>query len=268
MMPTTKKQDTPVASIQNIHYSDATSLACTMMSAFHEDPLWASLWSPHMKLEDVVKDCVARMPWNLVKAGVATPISKRFQKAVDGTSGKAVGYARWRLPASCIADSTGICWSSALPPIASEDERRVYKQQFQAVTTEGVQIQGLDHQREADLSRSIEEAEQRLVGNNTDFLGACLINVVMVNTRPLTSPLCTELEYLAVHPSHQRRGIGRLLLLEALAIADQLGVKTLVIAKNAGVKLYQAHGFCEVDKVVQYRPEYGWEAPHVTTFLV
>ncbi|USW58056.1 Putative GNAT domain, acyl-CoA N-acyltransferase [Septoria linicola] len=231
-MPTTNRLETTAVSTQEVQFNDSTDIAGTMMSAFHEDPLWASLWSSHMSFEDIIKDCAARMPWNLVKAGIATPL---------------IGYARCRLQALALADSTEVCWPSTLPPVASDDERRVYEQQFQAVTTVGGQIQGLDHQREVDLSRLIEDAEQRLIGDSTGLL---------------------ELEYLAVHPAHQRTGIGRLLLLQGLAIADQLGVKTLVIAKNAGVKLYQAQGFCEVDKVVQCRPEYGWETPHVTTFLV
>jgi hypothetical protein len=57
-------------------------------------------------------------------------------------------------------------------------------------------------------------------------------------------------------------------LSEGLAVADQLGVKILVVAKNPGVKLYAANGFREVDKVVLLRPEYGWETPHEITFLV
>ncbi|KAF2211044.1 hypothetical protein CERZMDRAFT_112860 [Cercospora zeae-maydis SCOH1-5] len=63
----------------------------------------------------------------------------------------------------------------------------------------------------------------------------------------------SQLDYLAVHPNYQRYGIGRLLLREGLAVADHLGLKTFIIAKEAGVKLYHAHGFREVDRVTQLR---------------
>lgn len=76
------------------------------------------------------------------------------------------------------------------------------------------------------------------------------------------------MDYLATHPEHQKRGIGSMLLSDGLAYADKNGLKTIVIAKTRGVKLYQEHGFRIVEKIQQERPEYGWTEPCINTILV
>ncbi|SMQ47632.1 unnamed protein product [Zymoseptoria tritici ST99CH_1A5] len=241
-----KEKKTDV-SIDKIHFDDAEDLAETMMSAMYEDPSWAGLWSPDMTLDNIIQDTAARLPWGLVKAGSAIPISKRFQKAVDESSGKAVGYARWILPDSVLTESGEVCWPAALPPQASDSAHDGFQKQFEAVTSADGKVRNLLHEREDDLSAEIIEIEDRIKKDNPNVL---------------------ELDYLAVHPAFQRRGIGRLLLADGLALADQLGVKTFVLARAAGVKLYLNNGFREAEKLVQLRPEYGWDTPHVTMFLI
>ena len=49
---------------------------------------------------------------------------------------------------------------------------------------------------------------------------------------------------LVVHPDHQRRGIGRSLLLEALRLGDGEAFAVSTAAKNApALALYTSHGF-------------------------
>lgn len=59
-----------------------------------------------------------------------------------------------------------------------------------------------------------------------------------------------------------------MLLLEGLAYADRNVLKTIVVAKTPGVKLYQNHGFYVVERVQQERPQYGWSEPYTTTILI
>ncbi|KAM3421834.1 hypothetical protein BST61_g2211 [Cercospora zeina] len=207
--------------ISPLQPEDAPGLARTMMTAFYQDPLWVALWSETMSLQGIISDCAARLPWNMVKTANS---GKRFQKAIESSTGQIVGYARWNLPASKTSNDV---WQEALPPAVGQVQRDAFEERFRCVTEDG-QIRGLNRGMEADI----------------------------------------KLEYLAVHPDYQRNGVGRLLLREGLAIADRLGLKTFVIARDAGVKLYLTHDFREVDKVTQPRPVYGWNRPHVTTFLI
>lgn len=76
------------------------------------------------------------------------------------------------------------------------------------------------------------------------------------------------MEYLAVHPDFQRQGIAGKLVREGLAVASQLDVKVIVLAKEAGMFVYEANGFRFLRSVTQERPEYGWTFPHVTWILI
>ena len=58
-----------------------------------------------------------------------------------------------------------------------------------------------------------------------------------------------------------------MLLSDGLAYADRIGLKTIVVAKTPGVKLYQDHEFYVVEIVQQERPQYGWSEPYTTTIL-
>ena len=62
--------------------------------------------------------------------------------------------------------------------------------------------------------------------------------------------------------------VGSLLLEPGLALANEHGLKTIVLAKNPAVGLYERHGFRLVKRVSQERPHYGWKAPYVTSILV
>jgi ribosomal protein S18 acetylase RimI-like enzyme len=62
-----------------------------------------------------------------------------------------------------------------------------------------------------------------------------------------------ELLTLTVHPSFQRRGIGKLLLKECCKLADSEGVPTVVDASQAGEALYAKGGFKHVS-VLNFAP--------------
>lgn len=62
---------------------------------------------------------------------------------------------------------------------------------------------------------------------------------------------------LSVSPTHQRRGLGSLLLREGLAVADQMGAKTFLESSPAGVSLYSKHGFKQIDDILMDMRPYG-----------
>lgn len=51
------------------------------------------------------------------------------------------------------------------------------------------------------------------------------------------------LRMLAVHPNHQRRGVGSVLLKNGLTKADQLGLPVYLDSALMGKSLYERHGF-------------------------
>lgn len=60
--------------------------------------------------------------------------------------------------------------------------------------------------------------------------------------------LGVELEYLAVHPSHQRHGIATALVASGMRAAEELGLDMFILAFRAGWKVYERLGFV-VEKV-------------------
>ena len=70
----------------------------------------------------------------------------------------------------------------------------------------------------------------------------------MNNQSSLTTT--TDLLGLSVLPTHQRRGLGTLLLREGLAMADEAGAKTYLESSAKGVSLYLRHGFKQVDDIL------------------
>ncbi|KAF9697377.1 hypothetical protein EKO04_005064 [Ascochyta lentis] len=222
--------------IHPVKPTDAEGLAETMMRAFYQNPYWASLWK-NISLDEIVQDCTKRLPWNFVKATAA----KRHRKVTESTTEDVVGYARWILP-----EENSEEWTDALVVETDAKRRQGYEQCFQSVTEDG-RIRGLDYGMVEELSEEIEEAEVRARGTGERFLA---------------------LDYLATHPQHQKRGVGSLLLSDGLAYADKNGLKTIVVAKTPGVKLYQEHGFDIIERIDQERPEYGWSERCTTTILI
>lgn len=78
----------------------------------------------------------------------------------------------------------------------------------------------------------------------------------------------TVLDYLTVHPDHQQRGIGSMLLRSGLAVANESHLKVLVNARTQGIELYQRSDFRKVAEAVQDRPQYGWTEPQITAVLL
>lgn len=75
-----------------------------------------------------------------------------------------------------------------------------------------------------------------------------------------SNPLTTSVKVLlglAVSPTHQRLGLGSLLIREGLARADEVGAKTCLASSAKGVSLYVRHGFKQVDDILIDMRPYG-----------
>jgi len=65
------------------------------------------------------------------------------------------------------------------------------------------------------------------------------------------------LDYLAVHPDYQGNGIGSMLVKSGLEQVEKLGFDCFVLAKNAGLGVYQRAGFKLLDQVLGDNSMYG-----------
>lgn len=73
----------------------------------------------------------------------------------------------------------------------------------------------------------------------------------------MLNPLHQVLYLLCVTPSHQRQGLGSLLVQEGLAVADKHNAKTFIEASPKGLGLYLKHGWKPVDEIVIDMTEHG-----------
>jgi ribosomal protein S18 acetylase RimI-like enzyme len=83
-------------------------------------------------------------------------------------------------------------------------------------------------------------------------LNAQPVAVVLLNR--LSGGSAAELTYLGVAPEARRRGVGRLLVLQALAGAAAMGARTITLAVDAAnvpaLRMYHRHGFRQVSSKI------------------
>ena len=65
----------------------------------------------------------------------------------------------------------------------------------------------------------------------------------------LTVKQLIVLHILAVSPTHQRQGLGSILVREGLAAADRDQARTYIEASPAGLGLYKRFGWKEVERI-------------------
>lgn len=67
--------------------------------------------------------------------------------------------------------------------------------------------------------------------------------------------LCVDLQTVAVHPSHQRRGVGKLLMEWGMDVAERMNVPVYLEATHEGVPLYEKCGFETLNEGILLKPE-------------
>jgi GNAT superfamily N-acetyltransferase len=93
-----------------------------------------------------------------------------------------------------------------------------------------------------------------------DFLDVCVIITI-------ADPI-VGLDYLAVHPENQRKGVGTALVESGIRYAKSVGIPIFTMAFNASRGFYERLGFREVERIVQDDSRYGGAGKYGAYFMV
>ncbi|KAL0932504.1 acetyltransferase [Colletotrichum truncatum] len=215
--------------------ADSDELTNNNIPAFWADPHWRLAWR-HRTLEYHISQVAKRTPRNLISDSE----TKRQQKAVDAATGRIVGFARWYLPSSHSKNTDGTpVWSEAMVPAVSAEE-------------------------EAEIQR-VAQTTHWDPNEESDEL---LIPICKAKNEILGKQSYLRLDYLAVHPDNQGKGVGSALVQSGMKQAEGLGLDIFIHAMKAGVGLYQRLGFHVEKEFVQYDTKYGGEGDVYTALMV
>ncbi|GJC89475.1 hypothetical protein ColLi_12313 [Colletotrichum liriopes] len=215
--------------------ADSDELTRNNIPAFWADPHWRLAWR-HRTLEYHISQVAKRTARNLL----SDPETKRQQKAVDPATGRIVGFARWYLPPSHTKKSNGApAWPNAIVPAVSLEEQAEIRRR--AETTHW------DPNEESDeLLIPIREAKNEILGRQSYI----------------------RLDYLAVHPDNQGKGIGTALVQSGMRQAEEMGLDVFVHAMQAGVGVYKRLGFSIEKEFLQDDTSYGGKGDVYTALMV
>ncbi|KAJ5961310.1 Acyl-CoA N-acyltransferase [Penicillium vulpinum] len=203
--------------ISQCSIADGTTLAANSIPAFWADPHWVLAWR-HRTLEYHVSQIALRFPRNLLNNREAL----RHQKAVDIDTGRILGYARWRLPTSyeINTDDGTPTWPDAQVPAVEPGKEAEIRRIAKTVIW--------DPNDDADELLDRINALEKEVTPKTPYYREIFPGL----TRRLIG-----LEYLAVHPENQRKGVGTALVKSGMDQADKMGLNIFVHALREGAEL-------------------------------
>jgi GNAT superfamily N-acetyltransferase len=159
---------------------------------------------------------------------------------VNHVTGGLLGYARWILPSGHFDSNNGDTeWSEAQIPDVSDEE----KKQFM------------------DLAESA-------WWDARDDMNALEDRILVVMDRLLAENIYIRLDYLAVHPENQRKGVGTALVESGIRYAKSVGIPIFTMAFNASRGFYERLGFREVERIVQDDSRYGGAGKYGAYFMV
>ena len=78
----------------------------------------------------------------------------------------------------------------------------------------------------------------------------------------------TGLDYLAVHPTNQGKGIGTALVQSGMRQAEKLGLDIFILALEAGMDLYKRLGFYIEKEIVQDYSKHGGTGEYRFYFMI
>ncbi|KAL1852408.1 hypothetical protein VTK73DRAFT_9222 [Phialemonium thermophilum] len=223
--------------IEGCTVDDAAALARNNASAFWHQPYWRLGWQADLQLDFMIAQFAKRLPARLV----ADRDVLRHQKAVDPATGAVLGYARWILPPAAVRDKEQVPWLEAQVPDVDDAQRKEFEQ----------------------LSASAWWKAQGQIDT-----GALDERIAQVKRRISAEKPYIKLDYLAVHPDHQRKGVASALVESGIRAAHQLGLPIFCIAFQVSRGLYLRLGFREVDRVIEYGPQFGDTGEYGGYFLV
>ncbi|SPQ25301.1 be2271e8-e575-4727-9cea-0151190e28ca [Thermothielavioides terrestris] len=228
--------------ITQVTVADGPALAATNIPAFWADPHWRLDWR-HRTLEYHISQVALRYPRTLLR----NRTTARHQKAVDTATGEILGYARWTIPepyatVNTAGDHQGDgspAWPEAqVPAVSAEEEAEISRVADTAVW---------DPDSTSDpLQDAIREIKDELLARKPYMI----------------------LDYLAVHPKHQRRGIATALVRSGMQQAEKLGLDIFVHAMKPGVPVYQRLGFRLERELTQDDSQYGGPGLFTDYFMI
>ena len=229
--------------------ADGPALAATCIPAFWTDPHWRLSW-PHRTLKYHVSQVALRYPRNLLQKW--NRATARHQKAVDDVTGEILGYARWSIPAShaTLTAGTGsdkIAWSEAqVPSVPAEEEAEIVRVAESAIWDP-------DPTSDPLLNKPLKIKAELLA--RKPYMSMQSPSLQMPYARLTQAP--PALDYLAVHPKHQRRGVATALVRSGMRQAAALGLDIFIHAMPAGVPVYTRLGFRIEREIEQDDTAYG-----------
>ncbi|KAL7942562.1 hypothetical protein V8C42DRAFT_331352 [Trichoderma barbatum] len=218
-----------------VNITDSEALSRNNVSAFWEDPNWVLAWR-HTTLEKHIDTLTRRYPRRLINDRA----NSRHQKAIDPQTGRLLGYARWILPESYATAPDGKpVWPEAMGPLVGPEE-------------------------EAEIKR-IAEATPWDPNNESDPLDN-KINKIKDELMQRKPYIC--LDYLAVHPDNQGKGIATLLVQSGIKEAEKLGLDIFVLAFRRGWGVYGRLGFRVEQELIQDDSMYGGDGNYGVRYMV
>ncbi|POS73480.1 acetyltransferase [Diaporthe helianthi] len=220
--------------IQGCTIQDSADVARNNMTAFWQDPNWRIVWK-NSTLSRVIQGCTDRSPRNLLKE---RELLRQF-KAVDPETGEFLGYARWRLPPGSQDKEDGRpMWREGQVPDVTPEER--------AKIEEVADAADWHPDDEAD------ELDAPITRRKIEYLAKKEYLV---------------LDFFAVHPENQGRGVGKALLKHGIEKAREMNMDIFVLGMAAGFQIYKRMGFTVMEKVVQDATRYGGNDNYAFQFL-
>ncbi|KAK3900099.1 hypothetical protein C8A05DRAFT_17561 [Staphylotrichum tortipilum] len=222
----------------------------------------------HRTLDYHISQVALRYPRTLQR----NRATARHQKAVDTATGEILGYARWSIPEShatiTTAESDGNgtpAWPEAvIPAVSAEEETEINRMAATAVWDPDLTSDPL-----LDGMRKIQDPRGHPgLQDVHEYKPILLTLLTSLIEGADTETKRAELEYLAVHPRHQRRGVATALVRSGMRQAEKLDLDIYVHAMKPGVLVYQRLGFRLERELIQDDTEYGGPGLFGDYFLI
>lgn len=257
--------------IEPCSLDDVVPLSRNNCCAFWEQPMWRISWPKDADREEMIEKFRRRMNYRLMQDRDVV----RHQKAVDPDTGALLGYARWILPRSRVSEGGGGDgyepeWKEAQIPEISPEELERFKEASNAVEWNARKdMHDLDSKNEAAMKRIMSQRDYL-----SEFYSLHFLEIKKFSDRAFAPNLKvvllthTELDYLAVHPDNQGKGVATALVESGVRAAERMGLPIFVFAFKVARGIYERSGFTELERIIQDDTPFGGTGEYGVYFMV